>query len=138
MTQLETNKTIIQNFIQTVWNQQSLAALPEFWNSDCINHATPSEHNTGLEMLHAYHAGFLEAMQGVDARIEILQQIAEVDRVVTYLTTHATHKTTFMGMPPTGKTVTLSTIRIDRLENGKISEHWSVADMAGLMQQLQG
>ena len=138
MTQQESNKTIIQNSIETVWNQQNLAALSDYWNANCINHAMPGEHKTGLEMLHAYHAGFLEALQGVEARIEILQQIAEADRVVTHLTTHATHKTTFMGMPPTGKTVTLSTIRIDRLENGKISEHWSVADMAGLMQQLQG
>jgi predicted ester cyclase len=137
MTQLETNKTIIQNSIETVWNQQNLNALPDYWNANCINHAMPGEHNTGLEMLHAYHAGSLEALQGVDARIEILQQIAEGDRVVTHLITRATHKVGLMGMPATGKTVTLSTIRIDRLEHGKISEHWSVADMAGLMQQLQ-
>jgi predicted ester cyclase len=137
MTQLETNKTIIQNSIEAVWNQHNLAALPDYWNTNCINHAMPGEHNTGLEMLHAYHAGFLEALAGVDAHIEILQQIAEGDRVVTHLMTQATHKVSFMGMPATGKTVTLTTIRIDRLEQGKISEHWSVADMAGLMQQLQ-
>ena len=41
-----------------------------------------------------------------------------------------------MGHKPTGKTVTLDTIRIDRVEAGKIAEHWSVADMAGLMQQI--
>jgi predicted ester cyclase len=137
MTQLETNKTIIQNSIEAVWNQQNLAALPDYWNANCINHAMPGEHNTGLEMLHSYHAGFLEALQGVDAHVEILQQIAEGDRVVSQMITRATHKVSFMGMPATGKTVTLSTIRIDRLEHGKISEHWSVADMARLMQQLQ-
>ncbi|MFN6455887.1 MAG: ester cyclase [Nostoc sp. EfeVER01] len=28
-------------------------------------------------------------------------------------------------------------IRIDRVQDGKIAEHWSVSDAAGLMQQLQ-
>jgi predicted ester cyclase len=31
----------------------------------------------------------------------------------------------------------LATIRIDRLAAGRIAEHWSVADMAGLMSQIQ-
>jgi len=33
--------------------------------------------------------------------------------------------------------VALATIRIDRIQGGKIAEHWSVADVAGLIQQLQ-
>jgi predicted ester cyclase len=137
MTQLESNKTIIQNFIQTVWNQQNLMALPDYWNANCINHAMPGEHNTGLEVLHAYHAGFLQAFDGIEVQVEINQQISEGDSVMTFTSTRARHDKAIMGMAPTGKTVTLESIRIDRLENGKISEHWSVADMAGLMQQLQ-
>jgi predicted ester cyclase len=137
MNQLETNKTIIQNFIQAVWNQQNLNALPDYWNANCINHSMPGDHKTGLEMLHAYHAGFLQAFDGIEVRVEINQQICEADRVVTFTSTRARHDKAIMGMTPTGNTVILDSIRIDRLENGKISEHWSVADMAGLMQQLQ-
>ena len=29
-------------------------------------------------------------------------------------------------------------MRIDRFEEGNIAEHWSVADMVGFLQQLQG
>ncbi|MBR8835260.1 MAG: ester cyclase [Stigonema ocellatum SAG 48.90 = DSM 106950] len=31
----------------------------------------------------------------------------------------------------------MSAIQIDRLQDGKIAEHWSVSDTAALMQQLQ-
>jgi predicted ester cyclase len=137
MHDLAANKTIIQNFIQAVWNQQNLNALPEYWNANCINHAIPGDHNTGLEMLHAYHAGFLQAFDGIEVQVEIHQQISEDDRVMTFTSTRARHDKAIMGMAPTSKIVTLDSIRIDRLENGKISEHWSLADMAGLLQQLQ-
>ena len=49
----------------------------------------------------------------------------------------AKHTGAFFGTPPTGKTVSLATIRIDRLRDRTIAEHWSVADMAGLLQQLK-
>jgi predicted ester cyclase len=36
-----------------------------------------------------------------------------------------------------GKRISTSVIRIDRVQDGKIVEHWSVSDAAGLMQQIQ-
>jgi predicted ester cyclase len=41
-----------------------------------------------------------------------------------------------MGIPPTGKHVTINVIDIVRIVNGRIAEHWSVVDQLGLMQQL--
>jgi len=41
-----------------------------------------------------------------------------------------------MGIPPTGKAVTMPVIDIVRLANGKIVEHWGVSDNLSLMQQL--
>ena len=69
--------------------------------------------------------------------IEILQQVAEEDKVVTYLVTQGEHTGEFFGLPATGRTATLYSMRIDRLRDDKIVEHWSVADMAGFLQQLQ-
>jgi hypothetical protein len=47
------HKTIIIDFIQAVWREGNLDALPTYWTSDCINHAMPGDHNTGLDMLRA-------------------------------------------------------------------------------------
>jgi predicted ester cyclase len=41
-----------------------------------------------------------------------------------------------MGIPPTGKHVTLEGITIFRVENGKVVEEWSQADQLVLMRQL--
>jgi predicted ester cyclase len=58
------------------------------------------------------------------------------DRVITCGTFIATHLGEFQGLPPTGKQISLDIMHIDRLEDGKIIEHWGQGDALGLMQQL--
>ena len=139
MSETETNKQAILDFVQAVWRDGDLARLPDFWTEGCINHAQPGPDNVGLGALRAYHAQFGAAFSAFsDVQISVVQQVAEADRVVTHVLTSAKQTGEFFGIARTGRSVTLMTIRIDRLEAGKVAEHWSVADMAGLMQQLQG
>ena len=139
MSDINKNKQIIQNFIQVVWNGRNLAALKDFWTEDCINHAMPGSENQGLDALRVYHNSFFDDFFSAfpDIQIEIMQQVAEDDRIATYITSQGTHSGSFYGIPPTGKTISTSVIRIDRVQDGKIAEHWSVSDAASLMQQLQ-
>lgn len=124
------NKAVIASLIEVVWRQGRIDELPRFWTVDCVNHADPAPEKQGLAALKRYHetfaAGFAD-LEGV--KIAIDQQVAETDRVVTQTTMTAVHK-------PSGRPVSLQSIRIDRLAGGKIAEHWSVADTAGLMRQL--
>ena len=46
------------------------------------------------------------------------------------------HKGTFLGIPPTGKKIQFETVDAMRVHNGKIKEHWGVANLYLLMQQL--
>lgn len=62
--------------------------------------------------------------------------VASGDRVVTCGTFTAVHDGEFQGLPPTGKQISLSIMHIDRIEAGKIIEHWGQGDALGLMQQL--
>jgi hypothetical protein len=62
--------------------------------------------------------------------------LAEGDRVVTRWTARGTHRGELMGIPPTGKPVTMTGITINRLEGGKVVEDWTVFDQLGLLQQL--
>ncbi|MEO1070358.1 MAG: ester cyclase, partial [Cyanobacteria bacterium J06638_6] len=48
----------------------------------------------------------------------------------------AKHLSEFQGLPATGKQISLSIMHIDRIEEGKIVEHWGQGDALGLMQQL--
>ncbi len=125
-------KRTVEDLIQVVWREGRLDELPNYWTTDCVNHAAPQEARRGLEHLRTYHAVFAEAFADfTDASIDIAQQVAEADRVVTQMRMTAKHA-------PSGRTVTLDSIRIDRFEGGKIAEHWSVADLAGLQRQLAG
>ncbi len=139
MTDADQNKQIIQNFVQVVWNSRNLNALEDFWTEDCINHAMPGTDNRGLNALRIYHDSFFDDFFSAfpDIQIEIVQQVAEGDRIATYITSQGTHSGVFYDISPTGKHVSTSVIRIDRVQDGKITEHWSVSDAASLMQQIQ-
>jgi steroid delta-isomerase-like uncharacterized protein len=63
-------------------------------------------------------------------------QIADGDRVIERWTMTATHAGEFMGIPATGRRVTLTGIDISRVEDGRIVEHWTECDMLGLLEQL--
>jgi steroid delta-isomerase-like uncharacterized protein len=139
MSNTDENKQIIQNFVQVVWNDRDLTALKDFWAEDCVNHAMPGTDNRGLNALRIYHESFFDDFFSAfpNIQIKILQQVAEGDRIVSYITSQGQHSGTFYGILPTGKKISTSVIRIDRVQDGKIAEHWSVSDTAGLMQQLQ-
>ena len=62
--------------------------------------------------------------------------VAEGDLVAIRATFQGTHRNEFMGVPPTGKDVTINAMIFYRMQDGKIVDFWMNADMAGLMQQL--
>jgi predicted ester cyclase len=72
-----------------------------------------------------------------DIQLTLHDVIASGDKVVARVTYSATHTTPFFaGIAPTGKSITLGTIDIWRIENGKFAEHWDQVDFAGLHRQL--
>ena len=67
---------------------------------------------------------------------EIHWQRADGDVVTTYKTYHGTHEGNFLGIPGTGKKVSFETVDAMRVVDGKITEHWGVANLYSVMQQL--
>jgi steroid delta-isomerase-like uncharacterized protein len=62
--------------------------------------------------------------------------ISQGDKVVLRDTIRGTHQGPFAGVPPTGRTVTVSRIAVFRVVDGQIKEHWGLLDMLGVLQQL--
>jgi predicted ester cyclase len=56
--------------------------------------------------------------------------------VTTFKTYHGTHKGEFFGIAPTGLSIQFETVDAMRVRNGQITEHWGVANLFSLMQQL--
>jgi steroid delta-isomerase-like uncharacterized protein len=60
------------------------------------------------------------------------------DRVAMRFSVGGTHRAELLGRPPTGRRITVSGINIYRLMDGIIAETWQLADIAGLVHQLEG
>lgn len=72
-----------------------------------------------------------------DMRMDVEDLIAGEDKTVARVRATATHRGEFMGVPATGRHVEVQLIDIMRFDDdGLVSEHWGVADMLSLMQQL--
>lgn len=71
-----------------------------------------------------------------DLHLEVEDMIAEGDKVVVRNTVTGTHRGPYMGLEPTGKTVTYNEIFIFRFVDGRIAETWGVVDVLSQMKQL--
>ena len=72
-----------------------------------------------------------------DMRLEVQDLIESGDKAVARVIATATHRGEFMGVPPTDRPAQIQLIDIMRFDDdGLVCEHWGVADMLSLMQQL--
>jgi predicted ester cyclase len=87
-----------------------------------------------LPELQRLERAFAEAFSEVTRTVEDVW--GSGDQVVLRVTTNATHRGDFNGIPATGRRVRFSGIVIYRFENEKIAESWGELDFAGLWRQL--
>jgi len=112
-----------------------LDVLDSILSENYINH-TPSTPNppkgpAGLKpIIVAIRAGF------PDLHYEIKDIIVTQDRVVARVIMAGTQTGTLFGIAPTGKHIEVNQINIEKIENGKITEHWRVTDELAMMKQL--
>ncbi|AHF89006.1 hypothetical protein OPIT5_00700 [Opitutaceae bacterium TAV5] len=82
----------------------------------------------------------LEASVGgafTDMHLEIIDVIAQNDKVVLYFTNSGTNTGDFMGNKATGKYAKWIGMGIYRIENGRIAEAWFSEDILGMFMQLE-
>lgn len=71
-----------------------------------------------------------------DSRISIDACIAEGDTVASRWTLTGTHRGEFQGIPPSGRTFTISGIEFNRVAGDRIAEHWAIFDNLAMLQQI--
>lgn len=131
----EKNKEIVVRFNKEVIEQGKIGSFSELVASDVINHAAPEGAPNGPEsmehfLFHLLRVGF------PDVTVEILDQIAEGDKVTTRKILHATHTGIFMGVPPSYKKVAIKVIDIIRLHDGKYAEHWGISNLPDVIGEI--
>jgi len=131
----EENKAIARRFVEEVQNKGNISAVDEFLADGFVNHSVPPGLPPDREGVKQLFTMFRNAFPDFHAVIH--DQVAEGDEVVTRKTFYGTHKGELLGIPATGKEVTIDLIEILRVsDDGKITDHWNVVDQLGMMQQL--
>ena len=130
----EANKASVRRFYDEVFNKKKRAAIDEFIDPNQVDHAAPPGTPGGLAGAKQTIGMYLTAFPDLHFTVE--DMIADGDKLVARLTVRGTQQGAFMGIPPTGKHVTVTAIDISRMAGGKSVEHWIEMDTLGMMQQL--
>ena len=132
----EENKAIIRRWLEEGWSRGNLAVADELIDEDFVVHgaggqAVPTGPEGVKQLVSAWRTGFADGRMIVDEMLH-----AEGDKVVIRMTWRGTHNGVFYGVAPTGRQVSVTSMGIDRVANGKIVEGWGEVDMLGLFQQI--
>ncbi len=130
----EANKIIVRRMIEKVHNHGEVDAIDELCTPDMVNHTpmpgVPNTNDGVKQFFTSMHAAF------PDLCFTIHDQIAEGEKVFTRMTFEGTHNGEFMGIPATGRQVSIDVIDTFRLQGGRITDHWGMADQLSMMQQM--
>jgi len=130
----ETNKIVMSRFLEFI-NTASESLAQELISPDAIFHVPGSpEPMRGP----AGYLAIIGMMRGgfPDIQWTVEEMVAEGDKVAARFTMRGTHRGTFFGVPPTGKTIAVQATNFYRLSGGQFVEEHGQPDMLGLLQQI--
>ncbi len=129
----EENKALMQQFIDGM-NAQDDSFIDRLVDPNYIEHDPEPGQAPGAEGLRDLMKMLFSGFPDIKGTVN--QMVAEGDVVAVALTTSGTHNGDFMGIPATGKKISITEVHMVRLSGGKMVEHWGLADGMTMMQQL--
>ncbi len=127
------NKEIVRNFYEEVFRRRDLTVVDRFMHEDYVQHNPDTRQ--GKKGFIDFHKGFFAAIPDFCATIN--QMVAENDLVFVYNTITGTHVGAgFLNYPPTGNKIKFDAVDMFRIRDGKLCEHWDVADTRALFSQV--
>ena len=133
----EANKAIALRLIE-VFNGRRLDLLEDVLHPDFrgrgVSAVAPDKPEVGPGARRELYEMFLQAIP--DARGEVLEVVAEGDKVVLIDRFGGTHRGEFLGRPGTGDHIEWTAIHIYIIRDGKVFEDAYMRDELAIMQQL--
>jgi predicted ester cyclase len=119
----EANKVVVRGLVDEVFNGGRLEVIDELY--------APELAGAAKRWITPFRASF------PDVHMEIVELIAEGDKVVGRFTCSATQLGAWLGHAPTGRRFErVDEVTIFRLREGRIVHAWSLEDTLGRLQQL--
>jgi predicted ester cyclase len=120
------NKEIVKQYIENILNTGNDEDLSTFISPRYTEVVKNKKYRLGIKGIQKKIAGIRERYP--DLKVSIDMQITEGDWVVTSYIMNGTQFGSWMGSKPTGKTVELRGVNIDKVVDNKITEHGSNTD----------
>ena len=132
---LRNPEDLVRRLIEEGFNEGNLDVADELISPDMVEHQNfGPNHAPGAEGAKAVIASLRRAFSDFHLAIEDLA--VEGDTVWLRMTGSGTNDGSFMGNPPTGRTMRIDVFDSLRVENDRIVEHWGVPDRLGSLFQL--
>ncbi|WP_110949312.1 ester cyclase [Pseudomonas bohemica] len=130
------NKSIVCDFNLEVIEKCNREAFEMLVAEDFTNHSVAAGQPSGREALwHTFQDVLHPGLSSL--KVEVLDQIAEGDRVTTRKRITGCHSGALLGIPATGRAVSIDVIDIVRISNGQYIEHWGINSLPGLLAALR-
>ena len=136
---MPSNKEVVLKFFHAMWNERKLDLADELFSERSVTHQLRSGSPDATAprspaIIRAHLAEWLEAFPDMHFTVE--RAIEEGDLVSVACTAEGTHTRPWLGIAPTGRTISIRMAVTYRLEDHRIVEDWVLVDFLGVLQQL--
>lgn len=131
---LETNRELVRKYSE-IWSTGKVENLDKIMAPDFTCHFIDGIEWKGIDGAKNAISNIRKAFP--DWHEEILDVIAEGDKVVTRFKSTGTQRARFDGIDSTGIKITIFEVSINRIVNGKLVEQWGFPDALSFNHQLQ-
>lgn len=121
------NKDLVRRFYEEVVSTGNVDRVADFISHEYVENHENTRYLLGVEGAKQHILGVRRTYP--DLVLEVTQQIAEGDLVVSQVTMRGTHKGEWLGIAPTGKAIAVTAVNIDRVVDGRIVEHGGAANL---------
>ena len=131
---VEENEAVYRGWIEA-YNDRDRRAEADARTPDYVAHAPGVPESMDSD---AWEEFVFDVFAGAfpDLRLTIETIAVADDAVAARISFRGTHRGEFQGLPPTNKEVTFTSVEINRMEGGKVAEHWFEFDQGRLFEQL--
>jgi steroid delta-isomerase-like uncharacterized protein len=127
------NEMIVRRFVDEVLNNADDSAMLDLVHPD-YRHLTPEGELRGRDGLKALFDDYRSGLPDLNVLIDDL--VVSGDKVVISMRLTGTHSGDFLGIPATGKPLSVHGMVLSRIEDEQIIEEWEILDLLGMFLQL--
>jgi predicted ester cyclase len=127
------NIAIARRLLMETFSEGDLSIVGELVTADFIEHQNGIQ-GRGPEAVRRTVTGLRASFP--DLHLEIRDIVADGDKVWVRVRGTGTDRGGVAGRPPSGRPIELDVIDIVRVRDGRVCEHWGVADRLGMLQQV--